>query len=66
MTFGNAVLLLVLSLAGLFAAARLIKQNRALRLALIILLSFTALALVCYIGLTVLFLDAARNKPPAL
>ena len=51
MTLGLAVLLLAVVLAGIVLVFRY--------------LSLVSLVLVGYIGLTALFLDAARNQPPA-
>lgn len=64
MTLGTAVLLLALAVAGIVLAFRYLREKRNLRIICLVLLSLIALVLVGYIGLTALFLDAARNQPP--
>lgn len=65
MTLGMAVLLLVLSVAGIVLVFRYLRKKPKLRIACIVLLSLIALVLACYIGLTAIFIDAVRNQPPA-
>ena len=65
MTLGTAVLLLALAVAGIVLAFRYLREKRNLRIICLVLLSLIALVLVGYIGLTALFIDAARNQPPA-
>ena len=65
MTLGAAVLLLALALAGIVLAFRYLRKKQKLRVICLVLLSLTALVLVGYIGLTLIFVDAARNQPPA-
>ena len=65
MTLGTAVLLLVLSITGIVIASRRLRKRKTLRLVCIVLCAALALLLAGYIGLTALFLDAARNAPPA-
>ncbi|GEM_PF-3144875 len=65
MTLGLAVLLLAVALAGIVLAFRYLREKRNLRILCLVLLSLIALVLVGYIGLNALFLDAARNQPPA-
>lgn len=65
MTLGLAVLLLAAALAGIVLAFRYLREKRNLRILCLVLLSLIALVLVGYIGLNALFLDAARNQPPA-
>ena len=65
MTLGLAVLLLAVALAGIVLVFRYLRKNPKLRILCLVLLSLIALVLVGYIGLTALFLDAARNQPPA-
>ena len=65
MTLGLAVLLLAVVLAGIVLVFRYLREKRNLRILCLVLLSLVALVLVGYIGLTALFLDAARNQPPA-
>ena len=64
MTLGLAVLLLAVALAGIVLAFRYLREKPKLRIICFVLLSLIALVLVGYIGLTALFLDAARNQPP--
>ena len=65
MTLGTAAVLLVLAVAGIVLAFRYLRKKPKLRIICLVLLSLIALVLVGYIGLTALFLDAARNQPPA-
>ena len=65
MMLGTAVLLLALAVAGIVLVFRYLREKTKLRIICLVLLSLIALVLVGYIGLTALFLDAARNQPPA-
>lgn len=65
MTLEMAVLLLALSLAGIVLAFRYLRKKPKLRIICLVLLSLIVLVLVGYIGLTVIFIDAVRNQPPA-
>ena len=65
MTLGTAVLLLALAVAGIVLAFRYLREKPKLRIICLVLLSLIALALVGYIGLTAIFIDAVRNQPPA-
>ena len=65
MTLGTAVLLLALAVADIVLAFWYLRKKPKLRIICLVLLSLIALVLVGYIGLTALFLDAARNQPPA-
>lgn len=60
----TAALLLAVSVLGLAASALLLKKQRRLRIALIVLFALLAVALAGYLGLAALLLDAARNRPP--
>lgn len=62
MTLMTAAVLLVLALAGLFAAPRLFRKKKGLRIACTTVCALLALACAIYIALTLLFLDAARHK----
>ena len=64
MTLGTATLLLLLALGGIAACRVCLRKKRMLCIACIALLSLVALALACYIGLTVLFVNAVQNQPP--
>ena len=65
MTLGTAVLLLALAVAGIVLAFRYLRKKQKLRVICLVLLSLIALVLVGYIALTLIFVDAARNQPPA-
>ena len=65
MTLEMAVLLLVVAVAGIVLVYRYLREKPKLRIACIVLLSLIALALSCYIGLTLIFIDAVQNQPPA-
>ena len=65
MTLGTAAVLLALAVAGIVLAFRYLREKPKLRIICLVLLSLIALVLVGYIGLTALFLDAARNQLPA-
>ena len=65
MTLGMAVLLLAVAIIGIVLTGKYLRERRSLRIACIVLLSLIALVLACYIGLAALFIDAARNQPPA-
>ena len=65
MTLEMAVLLLVVAVAGIVLVYRYLPEKPKLRIACIVLLSLIALALSCYIGLTLIFIDAVQNQPPA-
>ena len=59
MTLGAAVLLFLIVLIGIAAVFVCLQKKRMLCIACIALLS-----LACYIGLTVLFVNAVQNQPP--
>lgn len=65
MDLGTALLLLVLAAAGMAAACRFLREKPKLRIICLAALSLIMLALAGYIGLTLLFVDAVRNQPPA-
>lgn len=65
MTLETAVLLFLLVLAGIATVSIFLREKRTLCIACIILLSLIALALAGYIGLTVFFVNAVQNQPPA-
>ncbi len=64
MTLGAAVLLFLIVLIGIAAVSVCLRKKRMLCIACIALLSLVALALACYIGLTVLFVNAVQNQAP--
>ena len=65
MTLGTAVFLLALAVAGIVLAFRYLRNRPKLRIICLVLLSMTVLVLARYIGLTLILVDAVRNRPPA-
>ncbi len=65
MTLGTAVFLLALAVAGIVLAFRYLRNGPKLRIICLVLLSLTVLVLAGYIGLTLILVDAVRNRPPA-
>ena len=63
MPFGLAVALLLAAIAGIVLACKLLRKNRAARILCIIGCALIALACAVYIGLTLIFLNAAMNQP---
>ena len=57
-----AILLFLLSIAGIVLSARKIRQKRALRVACIVLCAVIAAACAVYIALTAILLYAASMK----
>lgn len=66
MTLGTSALLLAVAIIGIVLTSKYLRERRALCIACIVLLSLIALAFICYIGLTLIFIDAVQNQPPAL
>lgn len=64
MTLGTATLLLLLALGGIAACRVCLRKKRSLRRACMAALSVLALALIAYIGLTVLLVGAVQSQPP--
>lgn len=64
MTLGVAALLFLIVLIGIAAVFVCLRKKRMLCIACIVLLSLVALTLACYVGLTVLFVNAVQNQPP--
>lgn len=58
-----AAALLVLSLSGIFLSRRYLRKP--LQSVCVILCVLLAVACAAYIGLTLLFVDAVQNQPPA-
>lgn len=58
-----AVVLLLAAVAGIVLSNRFLRNNRTARLLCIIGCALIALACAVYIGLTLLFVDAAMNQP---
>ena len=65
MTLGTSGLLLLLAGAGIWLSARYLRAKPTLRIVCITVLSLFALLCIAYIGLTLLFVDAVQNQPPA-
>ena len=65
MTLGTAVFLLALAVAGIVLAFRYLRKRPKLRIICLVLLSLTVLVFAGYIGLTLILVDAVRNRPPA-
>ena len=64
MTLGIAVLLLAVAVVGIVLVFRYLRKKPKLCIICLVLLFLIALVLVCYIGLTAVFIDAVRNQPP--
>ncbi|MGN0205392.1 MAG: hypothetical protein ACI4BB_12660 [Coprococcus sp.] len=65
MMLGMAVLLLVVAVAGIVTVFRYLREKPKLRIICLVLLSLIVVVLVGYIALTLIFVDAVRNQPPA-
>ena len=66
MTLGSAALLLLLSAVGIAASRVCLRQKSALGTVCLVVCVLAALAAAAYIGLTLFFVDAAANQPPAV
>ncbi|MGN0423500.1 MAG: hypothetical protein ACI4EY_12320 [Lachnospiraceae bacterium] len=64
MTLGMAILLLAVAVTGIVLVFRDMREKPKLRIICLVLLSLITLALVGYIALTLIFLNAARNQLP--
>ena len=58
-----AAALLVLSLSGIFLSRRYLRKP--MQTICVILCVLLAVACAAYVGLTILFVDAVQNQPPA-
>lgn len=65
MTLGTAILMLVLALIGIVLVHKYLRKKRAAYIFCVVLLALLMLACTVYIGLTLIFVDAVRNQPPA-
>lgn len=65
MTLGMAILLLAVAVTGIVLVFRDMREKPKLRIVCLVLLPLIVLVLVGYIALTLIFVDAARNQPPA-
>ena len=61
MTLETAIILLAVAAAGVVLAFRCLRKKTALRVVCLVLLILIALLLAGYIGLSLLFVDAARH-----
>ena len=59
-----AAVLLVLVVLGIVLSSRLLKQKNKLRVFCMAVCILAALALMIYIGLTIIFVYAVQNQPP--
>lgn len=59
-----AAVLLVLAILGIVLSSRFLKQKNKLRVFCMAVCILAALALMIYIGLTVIFVYAVQNQPP--
>ena len=66
MTLGSAALLLLLSAVGIAASRVCLRQKSALGTVCLVVCALAALGAAAYIGLTLFFVDAAANQPPAV
>ena len=66
MTLGSAALLLLFSAAGIAASRICLRQKSAFGTVCLVVCALAALAAAAYIGLTLVFVDAAANQPPAV
>ena len=66
MTLGSAALLLLLSAVGIAESRVCLRQKSALGTVCLVVCALAALAAAAYIGLTLFFVDAAANQPPAV
>ena len=60
-----AAVIMLLALAGIVSARKYLRSHRALQILCTVFCIFLALACAVYIGLTVLLVDAVRNRPPS-
>ena len=65
MTLGTAVFLPALAAAGIVLAFRYLRKRPNLHIICLVLLSLILPVLAGYIGLTLILVDAVRNRPPA-
>ncbi len=65
MTLGFAAALLAAAMIGIALACKYLQKSSTARTLCIVGCALIALACAVYIGLTLLFVDAVRNSPPA-
>lgn len=61
-----AVVLLALAVIGIVLCRKYLRRNKTARILGISICVLLALVCILYIGLTLLFVDAVQNQPPAL
>ena len=61
-----AVVLLALAGIGIVLCRKYLRRSKTARILAIFICALLALACILYIGLTLLFVDAVQNQPPAL
>lgn len=61
-----AVVLLALAVIGIVLCRKCLRRSKTVCILGIIICALLALACILYIGLTLLFVDAVQNQPPAL
>ena len=61
-----AVVLLASAVIGIVLCRKYLRRNKTVRILGISICVLLALACILYIGLTLLFVDAVQNQPPAL
>ena len=61
-----AVVLLASAVIGIVLCREYLRRNKTVRILGISICVLLALAWILYIGLTLLFVDAVQNQPPAL
>lgn len=61
-----AVVLLASAVIGIVLCRKYLRRNKTVRILGISICVLLALACILYFGLTLLFVDAVQNQPPAL
>ena len=61
-----AVVLLALAVIGIVLCRKYLRRNKTVRRLAILICVLLALVCILYSGLTLLFVDAVQNRPPAL
>lgn len=61
-----AVAVLLFAAFGIVLCRKYLRRSKAVRTVCILFCALLALACIAYIGLTLLFVDAVQNQPPAL
>lgn len=61
-----AVVLLASAVIGIVLCRKYLRRNKTARSRAIFICVLLALVCILYIGLTLLFVDAVQNRPPAL